>query len=127
MVGMECLQLRTINLQAFKRTKPCAEEPVGCWRRLRAFSPRGKELGAGRDRALHTAETASVERWSLRFYQILEFGFFPLLFKSNFSTCFLTDTAPTWVKVNVNSEEGGGIAVQSEGKIGQEARPLRDS
>lgn len=76
MVGMECLQLRTINLQAFKRTKPCAEEPVGCWRRLRAFSPRGKDLGAGRDRALHTAETASVERWSLRFYQILDFFYF---------------------------------------------------
>lgn len=71
MVGMECLQLRTINLQAFKRTKPCAEEPVGCLRRLRAFSPRGKELGAGRDsRDCLSGEEASGS------YQVLGFGFF---------------------------------------------------
>lgn len=34
----------------FQGTKPCAEKPVGCWRRFWAFFPRGKELGAGRDR-----------------------------------------------------------------------------
>lgn len=124
---MECLQLRTINLQAFKRTKPCAEEPVGCWRRLQAFSPKGKELGAGRERALHKAETARVERRDLRFYEILGFWIFPLLFKSGLSTCFLINTTPTWDKVNVNCEQGGGISIQSEGKTGQEARPLRDS
>lgn len=101
MVKMECLQLRTINLQAFKRTKPCAEEPVGCWRRLLAFSPEGKELGAGRDRVLHAAETASGEEGS----QVLGdpgIWVFPLLFKSGFSTCFFINTAPTWVKANVN-------------------------
>lgn len=47
MVGMECLQLRTINLQAFKRTKPCAEEPVGCWRRLGHSLLEGGSWGQG--------------------------------------------------------------------------------
>lgn len=41
---------------------------------------------------------------------------FPLLFESDFSVFSLISTAPTWVKVNVSCEEGGGIAVAKEGK-----------
>lgn len=42
----------------FQEDKALCRRASGVLEEAGAFSPRGRELGTGRDRALHTAETA---------------------------------------------------------------------
>lgn len=64
-MGVECLQLKTVNLQAFQEDKASGREVWGVEGGPGQSSPSGQDLGVGRGRSCADREVGYMERWAL--------------------------------------------------------------